>query len=109
MTTDERVAAHVARFNDAVTTGDWAAFASTFGEDAVMRFVNVPAGPYLGRKAIAAAYAAQPPDDTMIVTRIDETAPDAATAKFTWSRGSTGVMIVRWADGLIAELSVEFT
>jgi steroid Delta-isomerase len=33
-----------------------------------MHFAGVPVGPFSGREAIAAAYASQPPSDTLTVT-----------------------------------------
>ena len=55
-----RTTDHVDAFNDAVTTGDWDTFAHRFAEDATMTFVNVPAGPFHGRTAIAAALPESP-------------------------------------------------
>ena len=65
----ERAARHIAAFNASVRSGDWAAFADRFTPDATMRFAGIPAGPFTGRQAIAAGYAAQPPSDTLTVTR----------------------------------------
>ena len=103
-----RAAAHVAAFNDSVRSGDWAAFADRFTPDATMRFVAVPAGPFTGRAAIAAAYAAQPPSDTLTVTRA-VTAGDGDELWFAWDHGGTGTMILSWSGALIAELTVTFT
>jgi len=61
----DRVENHFRLFNDAVRSRDWTAFLATFSPDAVMRFNGVPAGPYLGSKQIAQAYAENPPSDTM--------------------------------------------
>jgi len=99
--------AHVASFNAAVLSGDFTAFVRRFAPDAVMTFVGPPVGPYTGRDAIAAAYAAQPPDDTMeIVSARAE--GDAEVIAFRWSRGGTGTMRIRRRAGLIAELAVVF-
>ncbi len=54
------VADHASLFNDAVRCGDYATFLATFADDAVLRFADIPIGPFKGRAAIAAAYAAQP-------------------------------------------------
>lgn len=64
-----RAAAHVAAFDHSVRSGDWAAFAGRFTPDATTCFVGAPAGPFTGREAIAAGYAAQPPTDTLAVSR----------------------------------------
>ena len=102
-----RAAAHVAAFNDSVRSGDWAAFADRFTPDATMRFVAVPAGRFTGRAAIAAAYAAQPPSDTLTVTRA-VTAGDGDELWFAWDHGGTGSMTLRWSATLVAELTVTF-
>ena len=99
---------HAALFNASVLAGEWSFFVATFAEDAVMRFTNVPAGPYEGRAAIAAAYAAQPPDDTMTILDVDPVDDDAATVRFAWARGGTGTMALRWRDGEVADLAITF-
>ncbi len=104
----DRVRAHAEGFNAAVRAGDFTAFTTTFREDAVMRFVGVPAGPYLGRDAIAAAYASQPPDDTLTVLTVSSSGGDTDEVRFAWDRDGSGTMIVRWQDGLVADLTVRF-
>jgi steroid delta-isomerase len=103
----ERAARHVAAFNDSVRSGGWAAFAERFTPDAIMRFTGVPIGPFAGRAAIAVGYAAQPPSDTLTVTRA-ASCGDVDELWFAWDNGGTGTMILRWSDDLIAELSVTF-
>ncbi|MFI5694264.1 nuclear transport factor 2 family protein [Kribbella sp. NPDC051586] len=99
-----RTADHVVAFNQAVTTGDWATFAERFAEDAVMSFVQVPAGPFEGRTAIAAAYRENPPTETMALLDDGE-----ELARFRWSGGGTGSMELRWApDGAVQALTVSF-
>ncbi|NUT34441.1 MAG: SnoaL-like domain-containing protein [Hamadaea sp.] len=105
---DDAVQAHAALFNASVRRGDWAEFTATFTDDAVMRFVNVPAGPYEGRAAIAEAYAQRPPDDTMTLTAVEEIAPDTAEVAFAWDRGGRGSMRVVWREGLVADLTITF-
>jgi hypothetical protein len=105
----ERAARHVAAFNDSVRSGDWDNFASRFTPDATMRFVGIPAGPLSGRDAIAAGYAAQPPSDTLTVTRAASSG-DVDELGFAWdSGGGTGTMTVRWSGSLISELTVTFS
>jgi steroid Delta-isomerase len=99
---------HIERFNAAVRSGDWTDFVATFSDDAVMMFVNVPAGPYVGREAIVEAYRAQPPTDTMTIAAIETETPDTASASFRWDAGGTGSITVRWDDGKVAELTVVF-
>lgn len=102
-----RAAGHVAAFNACVRSADWAAFAERFTGDAVMRFVGVPAGPFVGREAIAAGYASQPPSDTLTVTRA-VSAGDVDELWFAWDGGGVGTMTLRWSGALIAELTVTF-
>ena len=59
---------HVAVFNRAVATRQWGELVDLFDADAVMEFVGAPAPPVRGREAIAAAYAADGPDDTIELT-----------------------------------------
>jgi hypothetical protein len=99
---------HCALFNASVRSGDWAPFVATFAPDAHMEFVNVPVGPYHGREAIAVAYAAQPPDDTMSIRSVAVVGDDTARVRFGWDRGGDGTMTVRWRDGQVAELVIEF-
>ena len=103
----QRAAGHVAAFNQRVRSGEWAGFAGRFTPDATMRFAGVPAGPFTGRAAIAAAYGAQPPSDTLTVS-CAVSAGDVDQVWFTWDSGGTGSMTLRWRGGLIAELIVTF-
>ncbi|HET6214050.1 MAG TPA: nuclear transport factor 2 family protein, partial [Micromonosporaceae bacterium] len=67
---------HAMLFNEAVRSGNFSAFVATFTEDAVMRFENMPVGPYEGRAAIAVAYATQPPTDTMTLESVEAIGSD---------------------------------
>jgi hypothetical protein len=105
----ERAARHVAAFNDAVRSRDWAGFAGRFASDATMRFVGIPVGPFAGREAIAAAYASQPPSDTLTVIRAVSYG-DFDELWFAWdSSGAAGTMTLLWSGELIAELTVTFS
>jgi hypothetical protein len=103
----QRAAAHVAAFNECVRCGDWGAFADRFAPEAVMRFAGVPAGPFAGRAAIAAGYAAQPPSDTLTVLRAASSG-DVDKLWFAWDGGGTGTMTLRWRGQFVAELTVTF-
>jgi steroid Delta-isomerase len=103
---EEAMRTHVELFNAAVRSGDWTDFVATFADDAVMMFVDIPTGPYVGRDAIIDAYRTQPPTDTMTISSINVDAPDTATALFRWDAGTTGSMTIRWVAGKIAELTV---
>jgi steroid Delta-isomerase len=99
---------HCALFNASVRSGDWAPFVATFTSDAHMEFVNVPVGPFHGREAIAVAYAAQPPDDTVTIRSVTAVDEDTARVRFDWDKGGPGTMTVRWRAGQVAELAIEF-
>lgn len=102
------LAAHERVFNDAVASGDYAPLVRLFADDAELAFVGVPAGPFVGREAIAAAYAAQPPDDALDVVSVEEEADGTFVERFGWRRGGTGTMRVTLAGGKIARLVVAF-
>ena len=105
--TGARVARHVGRFNAAVRSGQWSGFVAAFTDDAVLTFAGVPVGPYHGRDEIAAAYAVQPPDDTLTV-REASTDGDVDTVAFDWDAGGSGTMRLRWQGDALAELIVAF-
>jgi steroid delta-isomerase len=102
-----RVAEHVAAFNAAVQSGEWRSFAAKFAGDATLTFVGVPAGPFVGRAAVAAAYIRQPPSDTISSHEVD-TDGYVDRVRFAWSAGGTGSMRLSWRDGLITDLQVTF-
>jgi steroid delta-isomerase len=104
----QRAARHVAAYNEGVRSGDWTAFAGRFTADATMRFAGIPVGPFTGREAIAAGYAARPPTDTLTVSRAVSSS-DTDTLWFTWDNGGTGTMTLRWSGDLVADLTVTFT
>lgn len=104
---DRRAQAHIDRFNAAQRSGDWAGFVAGFTADAVMSFVGVPAGPFVGRAAIEAAYRAQPPTDTMRATSVASDG-DTDVVRFAWTGGGTGTMTLRWRGDVVAALEVAF-
>ena len=99
--------AHVERFNAAVGSGDWSAVVAALAPDAVMSFVGPPVGPFAGRDAIAAAYAANPPDDTIRIRQVRSDG-DTDVVAFAWSRGGTGTLEIEHRDGRIVRLLVRF-
>ena len=87
---------------------DWDDFVASLAQDAVLEFVNVPTGPFRGRSEIAAAYRANPPDDTIAVQSVASTGQRDAVA-FEWTRGGAGMLTLHWTDeGTIARMTVEF-
>ncbi len=105
------LARHVETFNAAVATGDFRPLVELFAEDASLEFAGVPVGPFVGRDAIGAAYAAQPPTDTMTVldTHVE---PDGTVVEaFSWSADAgrrSGEMRLTVDAGLIRRLVVVF-
>lgn len=101
---------HVERFNEAVRSGDFGAVLAVFAPDAEMAFVGVPVGPFVGRDAIAAAYAQQPPDDEVVL--LGELRVDGETeeSNYAWASEGTraGRMILTARDDEIARLVVTF-
>src|SRR5262245_20485006 len=77
---------HVARFNEAVRSGDFAPMLTAFTDDSEMRFEGVPAGPFVGRDAIAEAYAENPPDDEIRLLGPLRVHGDGASAAYAWAR-----------------------
>ena len=105
------LAHHLETFNVAVATGDFAPLVELFAEDARLDFAAMPVGPFVGRAAIADAYDAQPPTDTMTILET-WTEPDGTVVEtFSWSAdgGSrSGEMRLRVVQGRIQELVVGF-
>jgi RimJ/RimL family protein N-acetyltransferase len=101
---------YVGDHNECVRTGDWSALASWFSEDAELVFEGVPVGPFVGREAIAAAYAERPPDDQVQTFRVTET-DGQVSALYGWLATPShvsGRMVVAAADGRIRRLRVTF-
>ena len=103
----ERVLDQCRLFNEGVRTGDWTGYLAHFADDATLRIEGDPGSPYTGRDAIAAAYSAAPPDDTLTVTSVSSSG-DEDLARVAWSAGGTGTLRLRWSAGRIAELSADF-
>ena len=103
------VGGHVAAFNKAVHDGAWEPYLERFTEEAVLEFVGPPVGPFVGRAAIAQAYADNPPDDTIEAIAPASTHGDTTLLRYRWvSTGETGSMRITHADGLIEHLVVTF-
>ena len=105
---DGAVRTHCERFNQAQRTGDWTPFVATFAEDARMAFTNVPVGPFVGRAAIASAYAERPPDDTLTVVAVEPVDPDIARVRFRWDSGGPGTMLLRFRGAELVDLEITF-
>ena len=105
MTGGELAQRHVARFNDAVRTGDWDPFLAGFADDAELRFAHVR---FDGIDAIRRAYGEQPPDDEIRALGIQENDEHAVVVAFAWVRGGTGRMELEHERGLVTKLAVLF-
>jgi hypothetical protein len=82
-----------------------------FAEDASLEFVGAPVGPFEGRDAIAAAYAAQPPTDTMTVLAVRVEEDGTVVEPFSWSADAgarSGEMRLVAAGDRIRRLVVVF-
>jgi ketosteroid isomerase-like protein len=102
---------HVETFNAAVRSGDFAPLVALFADDATLEFTGVPVGPFHGREAIAAAYAAQPPSDTMTVLDARVEGDGTVVEPFSWATDAgerSGEMRLAVEDGLIRRLVVVF-
>jgi ketosteroid isomerase-like protein len=104
------LADHVRRFNDAVRSGDYREMVDGFPADAEMAFEGVPVGPFAGRDAIAAAYAARPPDDEIRLLGEPRVEGETVESDYAWAAEGTraGRIILTARDGEIARLVVTF-
>ena len=101
---------HVRRFNEGVRSGDFGPMVAAFADDAELHFEGVPAGPFVGRDAIAAAYAEQPPDDEVEILGAEER-HGTIVARYAWVAAEgrqAGEMLLTPRDGEIAKLVVTF-
>ncbi|HSC50049.1 MAG TPA: nuclear transport factor 2 family protein [Gaiellaceae bacterium] len=104
------LAGHVRRFNDAVRSGDFRELVDGFARDAEMSFEGVPVGPFAGRDGIAAAYAAQPPDDEIRLLGEPRVEGETVETDYAWAAEGrrAGRMILTQRDGEISRLVVTF-
>lgn len=103
--------AHVDRFNAAVVSGNFDEMVAHFTDDATMTFEGVPVGPFHGREAIAAAYAARPPDDQMVLLEVLNKSPESIEVSYSWTIAPdrrAGTMTIERRGDLISRLVVRF-
>jgi hypothetical protein len=92
-----------------VTTRRWDRFINRFADNAELEFVGVPAGPFIGKPAIAEAYRTNPPDDTIAIDGTPTRSGNTLIVPFRWSRtNAQGTMRLTFADGLLTKLVVSF-
>lgn len=97
------IAEHVERFNRGVHSGDFGDMVSFFADDAELVFEGIPVGPFVGRDSIGEAYAAQPPDDEIVLLYGDGT--------YAWAKEPeipAGQMFLTERDGEIARLIIRY-
>jgi steroid Delta-isomerase len=102
---------HVELFNQGVRSGDFAPMLGQFTADADLVFEGVPAGPFHGKDAIAAAYASNPPDDEVDVLSSEQADDGTIVAMYAWRADegrAAGRMIVTPRGEHIARLVVTF-
>ncbi len=102
--------AHVERFNEAVRSGDYRPMLAAFAPEAEMVFEGVPAGPFRGLDAIAAAYASRPPTDEVLLLGPAREENGVTVADYAWAGDGrrAGRMLLSARDGLITRLVVTF-
>jgi steroid delta-isomerase len=101
---------HLALFNQGVRSGDFGPMLDQFTDDAELIFYNIPVGPFQGKRAIAAAYQTQPPDDEM-TARAVQADEGTVCAVYAWGRAPetpAGTMILTPVNGQIARLVVYY-
>jgi steroid Delta-isomerase len=100
---------YVAAFNQAVRDGSWMQLAAWFTDDAVLEFVGPPVGPFVGKRAIAAAYAQDPPDDAIELTAPPSVLGDEISVRYRWCTSNTGgTMHFTERGGRIQRLTIVF-
>jgi steroid Delta-isomerase len=83
-----------------------------FDDRAELVFEGVPAGPFRGRDAIAAAYAARPPDDEVLALAEPAIIDSTVVAPYGWRSGggeAAGRMLLTAAGPRIRRLEVTFS
>lgn len=102
--------AHVRCFSEAVRTGEYDEMVQGFAADAEMAFEGVPVGPFVGRDAIAEAYAAQPPTDEVRLLGEPRVDGNTVESDYAWAAEGrrAGRMILTARDGSIERLVVTF-
>lgn len=107
---DNLLEAHVERFNRGVRSGDFEPMLAAFAPDAEMVFEGVRAGPFLGRDAIAAAYAAQPPTDEVRLIGSVRLEDGVIVGDYAWATKEqrAGRMLLTAGGGGITRLVVTF-
>ena len=102
---------YIARLNDGVRSGDFAAMLDQLTGDAELVFEGIPVGPFRGREAIGEAYRRQPPDDEIELLAVDEDGHGGASGSYAWSERPgvvAGEVQVTARGGRIARVLVRY-
>lgn len=107
-------AEHIALFNTAVTSGDFAPLLARLTDDAIVRFENVPVAGTLefsGRTAYTSAYDSNPPDDQIDQVGDPVEEDGAVVVGFVWRRDRTAgsMRLTVTDDDLISHMLVTFS
>lgn len=108
------VVEHIAVFNTAVSSGDFAPLLARLTDDAIVRFENVPVAGTLefsGRVAYTSAYDSNPPDDQIDQVGDPVEEDGAVVVDFVWHRDRTAgsMRLTVTDDDLISHLLVTFS
>ncbi len=102
---------HTHLFNYGVLSGDFSPMLSHFKPNAELIFEGVPVGPFKGKPAITAAYAAQPPTDEIEILKVSENL-SSVTADYAWRKTPderAGQMIITFDGEQIARLIIIYS
>ena len=107
MTPEELIARYVELHN----LGKWEELGALFGKDAVLAFLGVMLGPFMGRDAIAQSFVDNPPRDRLVILSIVPVPerPGTFDARYAWSSApatDAGTLRFVCALGAIAALLV---
>jgi steroid delta-isomerase len=104
------LAAHVEAFNAGVAGDGFDAMLASLTDGCVITFIGVPVGPFKGRAAIAESYAANPPDDEIVVLDA-KFAPGQVTATYAWTHAPdrpAGRLTLELDGELISAITVDY-
>jgi hypothetical protein len=102
---------YVAGLNHGVRSGDFTAMMAELADDAQLVFEGIPVGPFVGSKAVAAAYRTQPPDDELELLSVHDDGRGIARGVYAWSERpgvAAGEVLVTARDGRIAHVLVRY-
>jgi hypothetical protein len=100
---------YAAEHNRGVRTGDFSGLVALLAPDAALRFFGVPVGPFVGTAAIAAAFAATPPTDELVLLGPPRDHGATAVAPYAWARTSShaaGAIRIETKDGRVLSIDV---